>query len=214
LMLMEKSKNIFEAHSVNKVRIDLGENPANMIWLWGQGTRPNLPSFKEKFGVKGAIISAVDLVNGIGRLAGLEVIDVPGITGYYDTNYLGKAEYALEALKSKDFVYIHIESPDEAGHNGDMKAKISCIEKIDKEIVGTILNHFDSHANVRILVSPDHPTPLELRTHTSVPVCFVMYGKGIPHDGSQEYSETAAKEKGLRFKSGEELLSEFMGKYS
>ncbi|MCK5180075.1 MAG: 2,3-bisphosphoglycerate-independent phosphoglycerate mutase, partial [Candidatus Omnitrophica bacterium] len=213
LKLMEKSRDIFENHSVNEVRIDLGENPANMIWLWGQGIRPKLPSFKEKFGVTGSVISAVDLVNGIGRLAGLDVIDVPGITGYYDTNYLGKAEYAIESLKHKDFVYIHVEAPDEAGHNGDIKAKIAAIERIDRDIVGTILNHYGEHANVRILVLPDHPTPVKLRTHTSDPVPFVMYGKGIAHDGSQEYSETIGTKNGLKFESGETLIDHFMTKY-
>ena len=213
LKLMEKSRDIFKDHSVNKVRIDLNENPANMIWLWGQGIRPKLPSFKEKFGVKGSVISAVDLVNGIGRLAGLDIIDVPGITGYYDTNYLGKAEYALESLKHKDFVYIHIEAPDEAGHNGDIKAKIAAIEKIDQDVVGTILNHYSEHDNVRILVLPDHPTPVKLRTHTSDPVPFVMYGKGIAHDGSAEYSETTGKQNGLKFESGEALLDHFITKY-
>lgn len=213
LKLMERSKEIFKEHSVNKVRIDLGENPANMIWLWGQGTRPKLPSFQKKFGVKGSIISAVDLVNGIGRLAGLTVVDVPGITGYYDTNYLGKAEYALESLKKKDFVFIHIEATDEAGHNGDIKEKITAIENIDKDIVGTILNQYDKHDNVRILIAPDHPTPVKLRTHTSDPVGFVMYGKGIAHDGSANYSETETKKNGLKFDSGEALLEHFMTKY-
>ena len=213
LKLMERSKDLFEGHPVNQVRIDLGENPANMIWLWGQGTRPILPSFKEKFGITGSIISAVDLVNGIGRLAGLAVIDVPGITGYYDTNYLGKAQYALESLKRKDFVYIHIEAPDEAGHNGDIRAKVAAIERIDQEIVGTILNHYGEHDNVRILVLPDHPTPVKLRTHTSDPVPFVMFGKGIAHDGSQDYSETSGKHNGLKFESGEALMDYFMTKY-
>ncbi len=212
LMLMEKSKTIFEHHSVNQVRIDLKENPANMIWLWGQGIRPSFPSFREKFGVEGAIISAVDLVNGIGRLAGLEVIDVPGITGYYDTNYSGKAQYALEALKTKDCVYIHIEAPDEAGHNGDWQAKIGSIERIDKDIVGAILNYFGEYEEVRILVVPDHPTPVALRTHTDDPVGFVMYGSGIPHDGSEKFTEASAQEKGLRFKNGESLIREFMKK--
>ncbi len=213
LKLMERSKEIFKGHSVNQVRIDLGENPANTIWLWGQGTRPKLPSFEKKFGVKGSIISAVDLVNGIGRLAGLDVINVPGITGYYDTNYLGKAEYALESLKKKDFVYIHIEAPDEAGHNGDIKAKITSIENIDKDIVGTILNRYSEHDNIRILVVPDHPTPVKLRTHTSDPVGFVMYGKGIAHDGSESYSETESEKNGLKFDSGEALMDHFMTKY-
>lgn len=211
--LMKQSKEIFKDHEVNNVRIDLKENPANMIWLWGQGSRPDLPTFEEKFGIKGSIISAVDLVNGIGKLAGLEVIDVPGITGYYDTNYLGKAEYALKSLKKKDFVFIHIEAPDEAGHNGDIKAKIQAIENIDKQIVGTILNHYNKHDNVRILVLPDHPTPVELRTHTDDPVGFVMYGKGIAHDGSQEYTETLTNEKGLKFDSGEAMMDHFMRKY-
>ena len=213
LELMEKSKGIFQDHSINQVRLDLKENPANMIWLWGQGIKPNLPSFKEKFGIEGSIISAVDLVNGIGRLAGLEIIDVPGVTGYYDTNYLGKAEYALRSLKNKDFVYIHIEAPDEAGHSGDLKAKIAAIERIDKDIVGTIINHFDPHDEVRILILPDHPTPVELRAHTSDPVGFIMYGSGIPKDGSLDYSERSAREKGLRFKSGEELMDCFIKKY-
>ncbi|OGX36825.1 MAG: cofactor-independent phosphoglycerate mutase [Omnitrophica WOR_2 bacterium RIFCSPHIGHO2_02_FULL_52_10] len=213
LKLMDMSKEVFEHSAVNQVRIDLGENPANMIWLWGQGTRPNLPLFHKKFGLKGSIISAVDLVNGIGRLAGLDVINVPGATGYYDTNYLGKAEYALESLKTKDFVYIHIEATDEAGHNGDIKAKVNAIEQIDKHIVGTILNHYNEHDNVRILVLPDHPTPVKLRTHTADPVCFVMYGKGIPHDGSQEFNENTAREKGLKFDSGEALLNHFITKY-
>lgn len=213
LKLMEKAKEIFKDHPVNQVRVDLGENPANGIWLWGQGTKPTFPSFKSKFGVKGSIISAVDLVNGIGKLADLEVVYVPGITGYYDTDYLAKAEYALKALKKRSFVYIHIEAPDEAGHNGDIKQKLHSIERIDKDIVGTILNHFGEHDDVRIMVLPDHPTPVQKRTHTSDPVPFVMYGKGIAHDGSEEYGESACKAKGLKFESGEALTTEFMTKY-
>ena len=212
LMLMEKSKTIFAQHSVNQVRADLKEYPATMIWLWGQGVRPDLPPFEQKFGVRGGIISAVDLVNGIGRLAGLEVIDVPGITGYYDTNYLGKAQYAIESLKKNDFVYVHIEAPDEAGHNGDLDAKISCIERIDREIIGTILNYFGQYEDVRILVLPDHPTPVELRRHTSDPVCFVMYGKDVIPDAAARLTEPLAKEKGLKFASGEALLKKFMAK--
>jgi 2,3-bisphosphoglycerate-independent phosphoglycerate mutase len=213
LKLMEKSKHILGNHSVNQVRLDLKENPADMIWLWGQGTRPSLMPFEKKFGLKGSIISAVDLVSGIGRLADLEIIDVPGITGYYDTNYLGKAEYALKSLEKKDFVYIHIEAPDEAGHNGDAQEKLKAIERIDQDIVGTILKHYKKDADVRILVLPDHPTPVSLRTHTDDPVGFVVYGKGIPHDGSTDYTETSTKEKGLKFKSAEELLTFFLKKY-
>ena len=212
LKLMEQSKEILAHHEVNRVRLDLGENPADMIWLWGQGTRPKLPSFNDKFDVKGCIISAVDLVNGIGRLAGLDVIDVPGITGYYDTNYAGKAQYALEALQTRNFVYVHIEAPDEAGHNGDVKAKIEAIEKIDKEIVGTVINHFNEHDNVRILVLPDHPTPVALRTHTADPVGFVAFGKGIASNGAQQYNENISREQNFHFKSGYELIEWFMKK--
>ncbi len=210
LDLMSASKKILEHHSINHVRLDLKENPANMIWLWGQGTRPQLPSFSEKFGVKGSVISAVDLINGIGKLAGLEVITVPGITGYYDTNFLGKAEYALESLKTKDFVFIHVEAPDEAGHNGDAKMKTTCIERIDKDIVGTILNHFGKNNDFRFLILPDHATPVEKRTHTSDPVCFVMVGKGIPTDGASTYTESTAREKGLKFTNAESLMEYFM----
>jgi 2,3-bisphosphoglycerate-independent phosphoglycerate mutase len=213
LKLMEHSKTFFENHPINQVRIDLNENPANMIWLWGQGTQMNLEPFKKKFGVDGAIISAVDLVNGLGKLAGLKVITVPGATGYYDTNYKGKAEYALAALKKHDFVFIHIEAPDEAGHNGDYKAKVEAIEHIDKDIVGPILNHFDEHDDVRILVLPDHPTPVEVRTHTSDPVGLLMYGKGITPDGSLEFTEKACEAKNLRFQTGEDLLRHFFNKY-
>jgi 2,3-bisphosphoglycerate-independent phosphoglycerate mutase len=209
---MEKSAKILENHPINKVRIDMKENPATMIWLWGQGVRPQLKSFKDKFGVEGGIISAVDLVNGIGRLAGLEVIEVPGITGYYDTNYAGKGEYAINALKTKDFVFIHIEAPDEAGHNGHAKEKILAIEHIDREIVGPILNHFGKGGDFRILVLPDHPTPVALRTHTSDPVPFVMYGAGIPNNGTVKYNEALAKEKGIKFASGEAMMDYFMKK--
>ena len=214
LKLMEKSKEIFKSHPINQVRSDLREPPVDMIWLWGQGTRPQLPSFESKFGLKGSIISAVDLVQGLGKLAQLEVIDVPGATGYYDTNYLGKAQYALNSLQKNDFVYVHIEAPDEAGHNGDLKAKIAAIEQIDKDIVGTILNYFNEHDDVRILVLPDHPTPIELRTHTHEPVPFVMFGKDIPHDGAEALSETQATAKGVKFASGEAMMEFFMKKQS
>ena len=214
LRLMEKSVSILEHHSVNTVRLDLRENPANMIWLWGQGTKPQLVPFQEKYGISGGIISAVDLVNGLGRLAQLEVVDVPGITGYYDTNYKAKAKYALKTLKKHDFVYVHIEAPDEAGHNGNVKEKVKAIENVDREIVGAFLNHFDEHDDVRMLVLPDHPTPVSLRTHTDAPVGFVMYGKGVARNGASEFNEEVAKEKGLLFKSGEALIDFFIKNYN
>lgn len=209
LDLIERSKAILGRHPINQVRLDLKENLADMIWLWGQGKKPVLPPFKDQWGLKGGIISAVDLVNGLGRLCNLEIIDVPGATGYYDTNFLGKAEYALESLKHNDYVYVHIEAPDEAGHNGDAKAKIEAIENIDKHVVGTILNHFDETDDVRILLLPDHPTPVELRTHTHEPVGFIMYGKNVPKDSADTYDEVTAKEKGVKFESGEEMVQYF-----
>lgn len=210
LRLMEKSTSIFQQHNINQVRVDLKENPASMIWLWGQGTKPKLEPFKAKFGLNGGIISAVDLVLGLGKLAGLEIIDVPGITGYYDTNYLGKAQYALKALERLDFVYIHIEAPDEAGHNGDARAKIEAIEHVDREIIGTILNYFENFEDFRILVLPDHPTPLELRTHSHEPVGFVMYGHNIMHDGAEEYNEKALEGLGIKFNSAFALTEYFL----
>ncbi|MBI4308745.1 MAG: cofactor-independent phosphoglycerate mutase [Candidatus Omnitrophica bacterium] len=210
LNLMEKSRNILDSHQINKIRAESGENPANMIWLWGQGSRPELSSFKERYHLSGCVISAVDLVNGMGRLAGLNVVNVPGANGYYDTNYRGKAEYALESLKNNNFVYVHVEATDEAGHNGDCKAKMQCIERFDKEVVGTVLKRLGKDANMRILVAPDHPTPVAKRTHTRAPVPFVIYGGGISPNGVAEFSESAATKIGLKFKSGEELIKYFL----
>lgn len=206
LSLMEKSRDILGNHPINKIRIDGGENPANMIWLWGQGAQPSLPTFKERWNLTGSVISAVDLVNGIGRLAGLDVISVPGANGYYDTNYKGKAEYALASLKNNDFVYVHVEAPDEAGHNGDVKAKMSSIERFDKDVVGTILNTYGKNDAVRILISPDHPTPIAKRTHTRAPVPFILFGSGISANGAGMYGESEAGRFGIKFKSGEELV--------
>ncbi|MBI3602659.1 MAG: cofactor-independent phosphoglycerate mutase [Candidatus Omnitrophica bacterium] len=210
LNLMEKSRGILSGHQVNTVRLDMEEKPANMIWLWGQGSRPQLPLFKDRYSLSGCVISAVDLVNGIGCLVGFEVISVPGANGYYDTNYKGKAEYALESLKKHDFVYVHVESPDEAGHNGDCKAKVECIERFDKFVVGTVRTYLKSHPQVRLLVAPDHPTPIVRRTHTSSPVPFVMVGPGIEPNGTKAYSEKAADQKGLKFHSGEEMMRYFL----
>ncbi len=210
LKIMERSKEILGSHQINKMREDSGENPANMVWLWGQGASPNLPSFKDTYGLSGAVISAVDLVNGIGRLAGLDVISVPGANGYYDTNYKGKAEYALNALKKHDFVYVHVEATDEAGHNGDWKAKLECCEKFDQDVVGTILKSFKKPEGVRILISPDHPTPVAKRAHDRSPVPFVMWGESIGSNGVKSYSEKAASKEGLKFKSGQEMVQFFL----
>jgi len=210
LKIMEKSKQILGTHQINKIREGSGENPANMIWLWGQGACPYLPLFKDRYGLSGAVISAVDLVNGIGRLAGLEVIDVPGANGYYDTNYKGKAKYALDSLKKHDFVYVHVEATDEAGHNGDWKAKVECCEHFDKYVVGPISKFFRKPEGVRILVCPDHPTPVAKRVHDRAPVPFVMWGEGIEAHGVKNYSEKTAATKGVRFKSGQEMIQFFL----
>lgn len=207
--LMNKSRELLSRHDINHVRIDLKENPANMIWLWGQGRKANLPKFKDKFGVEGSVISCVDLIKGIGKIIGLEVINVPGATGYYDTNYKGKAEYALNALKKKDFVFVHVEATDEAGHNGDLRMKISCIERFDSDVVGTILKGIKRLKNFRIMVLPDHATPVKLKTHTSDPVNFCMMGKGI-NPGGRSFTDRIDKENNLKFSSGHELMEYFM----
>jgi 2,3-bisphosphoglycerate-independent phosphoglycerate mutase len=163
-------------HPVNIKRIEEGKNPGNSIWLWGQGYAPAYTPFGELYGLNGAIISAVDLVKGIGIYAGLDVIEVPGATGYLDTNYLGKAEYAIDALKDHDFVFVHVEAPDEAGHMGNMNAKIQAIEDFDGKVVGTVLKAAkEMDEDVTIMVLPDHPTPIALRTHTSNPIPVAIY---------------------------------------
>jgi 2,3-bisphosphoglycerate-independent phosphoglycerate mutase len=203
--LMHDSVAVLEKDEINKVRVDLKENPATMIWLWGQGTNPNMPSFKGMYGIEGSIISAVDLVNGIGRLVGLDIISVPGATGYYDTNYKGKGEYAVEALKRKDFVFVHVEAPDEAGHNGDVRAKITAIENFDKFVVGAIWKFLQDAGQHRVMVLSDHSTPVSVRTHVSDPAPFAMAGKDIAHNGFDAYNETNAKAGEVKFKSGAAL---------
>jgi len=210
--LMDESRPVLEKHEINKVRIDLKENPANMVWLWGQGTNPHLPAYRDLFGIDGAIISAVDLLKGIGKLAGLEVVDVPGATGYYDTNYRGKGECAVEALKTKDFVFVHVEAPDEAGHNGDMRQKIEAIEHFDKFVVGAVWAAFKDAGDFRVMVLPDHATPLSVRTHTEEPVPFAMYGRGIAASGATSFSEKSAKAAKVRFRSGFSLTEHFFKK--
>jgi len=205
--LMNASREVLLSHEINHVRIDLKENPANMIWLWSPGKKPSIPSFKEKFGVTGAVISAVDLIKGMGRTMGLEVIDVPGATGYYDTNYSGKAEYAIKALEDKDFVFIHVEATDEAGHNGDLRMKIACFERIDREIIGPILKHFEGKKDFRIMVVPDHATPIAVRTHVADPVYFAAYGTDIPAGTIATFDEKSAKDTEFKFEHGYQLMN-------
>jgi 2,3-bisphosphoglycerate-independent phosphoglycerate mutase len=210
LQLMEGSLKVLSAHEINQVRIDLGENPANMIWLWGQGAKPMMPTFQEKFGVKGSMISAVDLLRGLGKILGLEVVHVEGATGYYDTNYAGKAEAALKALQKQDFVFVHIEAPDEAGHNGDLREKINAIERIDQMILGPAMEAFKGRDDFKLLVLPDHATPVSVRTHTSDPVFFGIYGAGIAPSGTPAFSEKEAAHSALSFEKGHELMGYFI----
>ena len=206
IKLMNDSRVILEKAEINQVRVDLKENPANMIWLWGQGKKPSMPSFEEKYGINGSVISAVDLIKGLGRILGLDVINVTGATGYYDTNYAGKARAALKSLEKSDFVFVHVEAPDEAGHNGDLREKIIAIERFDQLVVGTILDAFKRKKNFRILVLPDHATPISVRTHTSDKVLFGIFGKGIIGRGFLNYSEKEAQKSELYFEKGYELM--------
>jgi len=209
--LMKASQDVLAVHEINKVRIDLGEGPANMIWLWGCGPSPTMPSFKEQFGISGAVISAVDLIKGIGKIVGLRVLDVEGANGYYDTNYLGKARAALGALETHDFVFVHIEATDEAGHNQDLRMKITCLERIDKMVVGTIYEELKGQ-DFRILITPDHPTPIDQRTHTDEPVPFLISGAHIEADQFSSYSEAQAQSSSFYFDSGASLLHYFLEK--
>jgi len=211
IKLMEGSRELLSKHEINLVRIDLKENPANMIWLWGQGKQPNMPSFSEKYALTGgSVISAVDLIKGLGRLLGLGVINVPGATGYYDTNYEAKAKAALKSLLKNDFVFVHVEAADEAGHNGDLREKITAIERFDQLVLGNILKAFKNKHNFRILVLPDHATPVSLKTHTAEIVPFGIFGQGVVARGFLNYSEKEALKSDLYFDKGHELMNYFI----
>ena len=209
--MMEQGRKVLKDHEINRVRVDLGENPATMIWLWGQGQAPRIPLFKEKYGLTGGVISAVDLINGIGRIIGFEVIKVPGATGYYDTNYEGKADYALEALKKKDLVLIHIEAADEASDNGDLREKMAAIEKIDRLVIGRIMEGLKG-VEYRILVMPDHPTAVAKRSHTADDVPFLIAGTGIVPNGAASYSETSGKSSGMVLEEGYRVMERFIAR--
>ena len=180
--LMEESVAVLSDHPVNRAREQRGLSPANAVWFWGQGKRMNIPALAQRFGVSGAMISAVDLLKGIGRLAGMEVCLVPGATGYIDTNFRGKGEEALAQLqKGHQLVYIHVEAPDECGHRGEAKNKVSAIEAIDREILAPLLEKLPALGPFSLLILPDHPTPLTLRTHTADPIPYLLYRSDMPH---------------------------------
>ncbi|MDI6703216.1 MAG: cofactor-independent phosphoglycerate mutase, partial [bacterium] len=210
--IMDNSIKLLDRHEINQKREWEGKNPANMVWLWGQGKAPRLETFKQKFALDGAAISAVDLIKGIASFAGLDSISVPGTTGFYDTDYLAKARYALETIDRKDLVFVHVEAPDEAGHIGDIELKIKTIEDFDKKVVGTILNNISG--DYRVLAMSDHHTPIGVRTHTSDPVPFVIYGLGVKPDSAKSFDEPQAKGSSTYLSEGHKLMDLFIkGKY-
>jgi len=208
MQLMNDSQMLLHNHPVNARRKREGHLTANSIWLWGHGRAPKMPTFQEQFGISGAVISAVDLIKGIGIYAGLDVINVPGATGYIDTNYRGKAEAALEALRTRDFVYLHVEAPDEAAHAGNLDDKIRAIECFDELVVGTVQAGLPSLGDYRVLLLPDHPTPVRKMTHTPGPVPYVLYGSGdeFPPSGGAAYSEKEAAATGIIVDPGFQLM--------
>jgi len=211
--LMNRSVALLEGHAVNRKRMERGRKPSNSIWLWGQGKKPQLPTYMEKYGMKGALISAVDLTKGLGIYAGFEVPDVPGATGWLDTNYSGKTEHALAALDKADFVYLHIEAPDEAGHAGNCSDKIRAIEDLDKFVIGPVLNGLDKRfSEYRVLLMPDHATPVRIRTHTGEPVPFVVYdSRKKIKDRHVAYDESIVEIKDrLIFEEGHRLMDYFI----
>ncbi|MBW2018853.1 MAG: cofactor-independent phosphoglycerate mutase [Deltaproteobacteria bacterium] len=212
LQLMDRAGAILRGHPINKKRVEKGLKPANHIWFWGQGHAPHIEAFEKKTGLKGAMISAVDLLRGIGVYAGFEVIRVPGATGYFDTDYEAKAAYALSAIKGVDLVYVHVEAPDEAGHAGLLDKKIAAIEAFDAKVVGKVLEGMKGFSEYRIMVTTDHYTPISVRTHTTEPVPFAICGTGIsaPSDRSGGFNEEKAKARGLFLADGYKLIERFI----
>lgn len=210
--LMKKSYDLLKDHPVNKAREEKGLRPANSIWLWGEGVRANLINFKEKFGVKASMISAVDLLKGIGKFSGMNVVEVEGATGYIDTNFEGKAQAAIDEFKNgQDFVYIHVEAPDECGHRHEIENKPKAIEYIDKLILNPVNEYLKGTGeDYKILITPDHATPLALKTHTNDPVPFMIYCSNKPQNGVEHFNENTAKETGLYVETGHNLMNKFI----
>lgn len=212
--LMKKSYDLLKDHPVNKARIARGKRPANSIWLWGEGTKPLLDNFSEKFGIKGSMISAVDLLKGIAICAGMNSVDVDGATGYLDTNFDGKCKAAIEEFKKgADLVYIHVEAPDECGHRGEIENKVKAIEMIDEHILGPVVEFLKGYDDFAVLVCPDHPTPLSIRTHTSTPVPYLIYdSKNEINSGVKVFCEKEARETGNYIEKGFTMMNYFLTK--
>ena len=209
LALMKQSYDILNHHPINEARRARGLRPANSAWLWSPGRKPQLPSFKEKWGLDATVISAVDLIKGIGICAGMQTVNVPGATGNVHTNYDGKAAAAISAFRDgSDYVYVHVEAPDECGHRAEIENKVLSIELIDKKILAPVLAYLESTGeDFRILVLPDHPTPIRLRTHTSNPVPFFLYCSDCAHKGTEVFSEAAGASTGYYLPDGFELMN-------
>lgn len=206
--LMERSHEILKDHPVNRARIAAGKNPANSVWFWGEGTKPKLEPLEKLYGIQGGMVCAVDLLKGLALCAGMKTVDVPGATGGMTTNYQGKGEAALHLLREGcDLVYIHIEAPDECGHHGNAAAKVAAIEAIDRDIVGYLKNELEQSGEpFRMLVTPDHPTPVHLMTHTGDPIPFVLYDNSRIYNGCARYTEAAATQTGLFLPEGPMLM--------
>jgi 2,3-bisphosphoglycerate-independent phosphoglycerate mutase len=208
--LIHKSEKLFQDHSINLARRNLKKNEASSVWFWGHGKKAKMELFKKKYGLKGAAITAVDLVKGLAYLIGFDFIHVDGATGYFDTNYRAKGLAAIEALKKYDIVLVHVEATDEAGHAGDAAIKKKALEEIDKHIVGPIMMELKKYDNWRILVMPDHPTPVLTRGHTRDPIPFALAGEGISHSIHLPLGETNAAKTGILFSNGYELMNSFL----
>lgn len=206
--LTRRSRAVLRDHPVNRARRAAGKDVANSIWLWSPGRRPKMWTFKERFGISGAVISAVDLIRGIGVYAGLEVLHVPGATGLHDTNYEGKADACLKALERHDFVYVHVEAPDEAGHEGDLDLKIKTIEDLDARLIGRVLDGIDRRGiEAVVAVLPDHPTPVEKRVHVRDAVPVAIWDPRLPADGVQTYDEAACRDGALGTLRGDQFIA-------
>ncbi|MGH7845844.1 MAG: cofactor-independent phosphoglycerate mutase, partial [Candidatus Binatia bacterium] len=205
--LMQESQKLLAAHVVNQRRQERGERRATTIWLWGQGRAPALPALTERFGIKGGVISAVDIINGLGFYAGLERVHVPGITGFLDTNYKGKGDYALSGLENHDLMFVHIEATDEAGHMGDLNAKIKAIEDIDEKVIGTLLRGMPRWQDWKLLLLSDHATPIALKTHSPDPVPFALYGSNTAAESKKlGFNEREAKQEQIVLRQGTRLI--------
>lgn len=211
LDLMELSVEVFTDHPVNQKRIADGKLPATNVWLWGLGKTPTLAPFQQVYGLEGKMITAVDLLRGLAKLIGWENIEVPGATGYTDTDYAAKGQYAIDALSKTDIICVHVEATDEASHEGDVLAKVKALEEIDSKIVAPLFEAVQKYEDFRFLISPDHPTPVRTKTHSHGFVPLTICGKGIEADSAQTYDDVTAGDSSTSFEKGFEMMKQFIG---